>query len=82
MGLVASTPSEGIARLEAFAKMVADLDRCFHGRHEGDACLDCPGQVSRGNPWLQTGEIMGYTISGKPYHMPPRGKRHDPEEWV
>lgn len=28
----------------------ADLDRCEHGRHQGDRCFGCPDGESTGNP--------------------------------
>lgn len=32
-----------------------DLDRCVHGRHSIDPCLDCPGGQSTGNLFLISG---------------------------
>jgi hypothetical protein len=73
------------------AKIVRDLDRCPHGRHEGDVCAGwrgpgdyeggCRGGVSLGNLLMQTETIVGYSIYGEPYVMPPRGERHLPEAW-
>jgi hypothetical protein len=37
------------ARAEKAMKVLSDLDRCNHGRHEGDACGGC-GDRSLGNP--------------------------------
>lgn len=36
-------------KLSEYATIVADLDRCEHGRHEGDDCSSCDGP-SKGNP--------------------------------
>lgn len=72
--------SEEIRRLNRFAKMIADLDRNDHGRHEGDA--DGFG-ISDGNPYIREGETFAYSIHGThEYRMPPRGQRHDPEAWI
>jgi hypothetical protein len=32
--------------------LAEDLDRCIHGRHSIDACLDCPNGKSTGNLFL------------------------------
>lgn len=70
----------GHDRDAAFALMAQDLDRCQHGRHEGDACVECPDGVSVGN--FATGETIGHSLHGTyAYVMPPRGQRHDPEAW-
>lgn len=29
-----------------------DLDRCLHGRHSNDDCIECPDGVSTGNLFL------------------------------
>lgn len=56
----------------------ADLDRCPHGRHKGDACAGhrgggvfergCEGGISLGNPWPYTGSggRIGTTVDGQP----------------
>lgn len=56
-------------------RFVVDLDRCEHGRHTGDACVWCPGDVSNGNPRMrgkdprteQGEQILGFSIGGIPY---------------
>jgi hypothetical protein len=68
-------------RLRQFQRMVNDLDRNENGRHEGDVDCGDPTGVSQGNPRLHTGDILGYDIGGRPYVMPPRGQRHDPDAW-
>jgi hypothetical protein len=70
-----------IQNLGRFRRMVSDLDRNEHGRHEGDADVGDPTGVSQGNPRLHTGDVLGYDIGGRPYVMPERGKRHDAQAW-
>lgn len=44
-----------VQRLQSFETFVRDLDRCQHGRHEGDTCTferGCGGP-SKGNIWMQ-----------------------------
>lgn len=69
-------------RAFAFEKMVGDLDRNEHGRHEGDVDNMDPTRRSQGNPHLPVGTILGYDISGRPYVVPPRSRRASPEAWV
>jgi hypothetical protein len=68
----------------ALAKILSDLDRCEHGRHEGDICSGTRGcnGPSRGDPIIRTGDIMGFTMYGQSIVMPPREKRYDPEAWT
>lgn len=80
----------GVAAL----KVLRDLDRCPHGRHQGDACAGwrgpktfdggCQGGVSLGNPNLQPGETtLGYSLYANAYRVPlERGDRHDPRNWA
>lgn len=63
------------------ARLLADLDRCEHGRHVGDACFSCPGSVSEGNPHLPEGKTIGYGLDGVPIVMPSRSAKHDPANW-
>lgn len=63
--------------------ILADLDRCQHGRHQGDACGpadDCTG-TSAGNPRLRPGTVIGYTLRRGPIVMPDRDHKHDPAAW-
>lgn len=78
---VAEDRQEEILRLQEFQKIVVDLDRNENGRHEGDYDVGDPTGVSQGNPKLKTGDILGYDISGRPYVMPERAKRHNPTAW-
>lgn len=59
-----------VTRDRLLAKILTDLDRCEHGRHQADSCLDCPGGRSRGNWNLPPGEVVGYDRGGVPYVMP------------
>lgn len=50
--------------LRAFRSMVADLDRCEHGRHEGDECINHhPDNRSTGNPHRYS--TFGFDIGGR-----------------
>lgn len=70
-----------IRRLRDFERMVLDLDRNEHGRHEGDADTGDPCGVSHGGPH-KTGDVLGYSLGGRwRYVMPEQGRRHDPEAW-
>ena len=66
---------------DAALRMVSDLDRCEHGRHQGDACYGC-GAESAGNVNVQEGETIGHDIGGREYRMPPVGERHRPSAWL
>jgi hypothetical protein len=68
------------------AQLVAvllDLDRCQHGRHQGDACgpADACTGTSAGNPHLRPGAVIGYGLRGDPIVMPDRDDKHDPKAW-
>jgi hypothetical protein len=66
-----------------WAALAADLDRCRHGRHEGDPCGpadDCTG-TSTGNPWLRPGMVIGHDRHGDEIVMPDRDHKHDPAAW-
>lgn len=79
--IVNNENTPGYQRIEGLAAVLANLDRCEHGRHEYDACFDCPEGISTGNPRFGTGERIGTTVRGCPIHVPPRGFRHIPEKW-
>lgn len=70
-----------IQRLSEFATLVCDLDRNANGRHEGDTDGGDPSGVSRGNPHVREGQVIGYSLSGQPIAMPPRQHRHKAEAW-
>lgn len=63
-----------------WAALVADLDRCEHGRHWGDDCGDC-GTTSKGNPHLRPNEVIGYGVHGDPIYMPYRVDKDNPAAW-
>ena len=67
---------------QKWAKIVHDLDRSEHGRHEGDAESQTYGGVSLGNPHLTVGETFGYTMDGARIVLPPREQRHDLSAWI
>lgn len=78
-------------RTARLARILADLDRCPHGRHEGDTCAGwdpqrpgagCQGGYSLGNPALRGGEPIGTTLYGQTIWMPARGERHNPDAWA
>ncbi|WP_435218370.1 hypothetical protein [Streptomyces sp. bgisy034] len=60
--------------------VLADLDRCEHGRHEGDACGSCGG-TSLGNPLITRDRVIGYSHLGTPIVLPARDNKHDPAAW-
>lgn len=76
-----------------FETLVSDLDRCPHGRHEGDTCSGWRGPgpydggcfrgVSQGNPLLPPGTIIGTNLSrGFMIRVPfDRNDRHDARGW-
>ncbi|MGW0795967.1 hypothetical protein [Streptomyces sp. NPDC002692] len=82
--LVATAPGEEqhgdyVARL--LARVMADIDRCQHGRHTADPCGDCPGGKSAGNPLLWTGQHIGYGMNREPLYVPLTADRYKPEAW-
>jgi hypothetical protein len=62
-------------------EILRDLDRCQHGRHEGDTCVSC-GEISQGNPVLPIGTQIGYTLYGEPIYLPRREDKNDPAAWL
>jgi hypothetical protein len=73
-----SQSSDGV-----WAALVADLDRCQHGRHHGDPCgpADACNGTSAGNPHLRPGQVIGYGLRGDRIVMPDRDHKHDPAAW-
>jgi hypothetical protein len=73
-----SRSSDGV-----WAALIADLDRCQHGRHQGDACgpADACTGTSAGNPHLRPGAVIGYDMRRNPIVMPDRDHKHDPAAW-
>ncbi|MEU6376773.1 hypothetical protein [Streptomyces sp. NPDC046909] len=60
--------------------VLADLDRCQHGRHEGDPCGSCGG-LSAGNPYVGPGRVIGHNVYGNPIVLPTRNSKTDPAAW-
>lgn len=75
-----NTPTTAEEADRNLARLMRDLDRCEHGRHEGDICSSCGGPSKGGI--IPTGTPIGFTMSGNPIVMPPRGQRHDPAAWT
>lgn len=67
--------------------LIVDLDRCQHGRHQGDACgpADACTTWSAGNPHMRPGNVIGYGRHGRhggdEIVMPDRDHKHDPAAW-
>ncbi|MFI2761413.1 hypothetical protein ACH5A3_21465 [Streptomyces echinatus] len=70
-----SQSSDGV-----WAALAADLDRCMHGRHQGDACGDCGG-TSTGNHHIRPGTVIGYGLRGDRIVMPDRDHKLEPAAW-
>lgn len=64
-----------------FARILMDLHRCEHGRHEGDDCLGCDGR-STGNLLLRPGSVVGHTVHGLEIVIPDWEDHNRPEKWV
>jgi len=72
-----------LADTQGLVKILTDLDRCPHGRHQDDPCGpadDCNG-TSAGNPHLRPGAVIGYGLRGDHIVMPDRDRKHDPAAW-
>lgn len=72
-------PEAVYARL---ARLLMDLHRCEHGRHEGDSCFSCEDGTSNGNLLLPPGTVIGHTLYGHVIVVPPWEDHNDPEKWV
>lgn len=64
-----------LARGAKAEALLMDLDRCEHGRHEGDPCAGgCPGGYSLGNPYMGDGadddRQIGFDLVGNPIRIP------------
>ncbi|HUR18866.1 MAG TPA: hypothetical protein VMZ51_08035 [Acidimicrobiales bacterium] len=69
-------------RSDDLVAVLRDLDRCEHGRHEGDVCggeSGCNGP-SKGNPIAQD-RVIGFGLSRGPIRIPERGKGYDAADW-
>ena len=75
--------ARSLADTQDLVRILTDLDRCQHGRHQGDPCGpadDCNG-TSTGNPHLRPGQVIGYDLRGEQIVMPDRDHKHDPAAW-
>lgn len=63
-----------------WAALIADFDRCQHGRHAGDTCADCGG-TSIGNARFEPGQPVAYDRHGHDIVVPDRAHKHDPAAW-
>ena len=78
-------------RLIGSTRVLTDLNRCPHGRHEGDTCAGwrgpdqydggCEGGYSLGNPHMRPGQVIGYGLYGDLIVMPDRKDINDPAAW-
>lgn len=64
-----------------WVSLIADFDRCEHGRHEGDDCGTTCGSRSKGNPHMRPGWVIGYSLRRGKIVMPSREDKHDPAAW-
>lgn len=64
-----------------WAKLIGELDRCEHGRHEGDACGTTCGHESKGNPHMRPGAVIGYSLRRGQIVMPHREDKYTPAAW-
>jgi hypothetical protein len=71
---------EKLVAVGRWQTICADLDRCEHGRHEGDVCDGCGGP-SKGNPFLGENRAIGFGLDGVPIWVPPRGPKNDATTW-
>lgn len=75
--------ARSLADTQGLVKILTDLDRCQHGRHQGDPCgpADACTGTSAGNPHMQPGDVIGYSLRRGPIVMPTRDAKHDPKAW-
>ena len=72
-----------VIELERYQIMLSDLDRNEAGRHQGDSDVGDPTGISQGNPWLRTGQAIGYTIHGnRKYVVPEPHLRRNLDAWL
>jgi len=81
MVVIPSSEWETTQREAKLGRILMELDRCPHGRHQDDPCYGCPEGISAGNPHMRTNEVIGYNRSGGTYVMPGRNEKHDPVSW-
>jgi len=73
-------PSEAGGDASA-VNLLADLDRCEHGRHAADPCVSCPDGQSTGNIWLEPGQCIGNNRYGHGIYVPHPNDKRDPAAW-
>lgn len=68
--------------LQGLSRVLSDLDRCEHGRHEGDVCGGASGcnGPSHGNQFV-TDRRIGTGLGRQPIRIPLRGKGYVAEDW-
>lgn len=68
---------------EPMVTFFEDLDRNQFGVRHGER-IDGDGTWSQGNPFLFTGQVIGFGAAGagRTYMVPPPGERADIENWV
>ncbi|MFI7278461.1 hypothetical protein [Streptomyces sp. NPDC049879] len=71
------TPSPGAVALA----VLADLDRCIHGRHKPDPCGSCPNGQSAGNGFAPPGRRIGTTVHAEGIYVPEAEDRYDRVAW-
>lgn len=87
------TAGEARQQAEGWRRLVSDLDRCPHGRHEGDTCAGwrgpglwdggCRDGISMGNPLHGGGATIGIDYSSTRLIVVPedRADRVKPDAW-
>lgn len=78
---IALDAQEKVTALGRWQALCMDLDRCEHGRHEGDICDGCGGP-SHGNYDIDDEKAIGHDIGGNVIRVPPRGPKNDPADWI
>jgi len=69
-----------MTKAERFMQILLDLDRCEHGRHQGDECRGCHGP-SVGNDLILEGEAIGYGHDGGLIVRPAHADKFNPDAW-
>lgn len=71
-------------KLAPYKRFFDDLNRNENGRHRGDSDSYTSGGVSQGNTCLETGQVVGYSISGRrlAYVVPEQNERPDIANWA
>lgn len=67
---------------QELADIISALDRCAHGRHAADSCVDCPGGQSSGNLFAPPGMRIGTDLYGRPIVVPDPALRRIARMWM